>query len=173
MRIVLLLLASLITSMPAMAASARDIAQDMAATQEAAKTTGPERPTSVLSAAQHGDAEAQFEMGILYEYGFNMPDNEVSALAWYMVAASSNPKAVKRRDILLGKLSRKKIEAAEKLSKTLITAKTPVAPMPEKPAENAPMPETPMSPQPDGGTQIPEMTPIEPMPEPIQQPEKQ
>lgn len=169
MRIVLLLLASLIPSMPALAAtSAKDIAQDMAATTDAPKTTGLDGPSDVLSAAQRGNVEAQLEMGILYEFGFNMPDNEVAALAWYMVAANANPKAAKRRDYLLGKLPKQKVEAAEKLSKTLVSAPAPST----QPVEAAPQPETPMIPQSDGN-QMPEMVPVEPMPEPIQQPEKQ
>jgi hypothetical protein len=174
MRIVLLLLASLIPSMPALAAtSAKDIAQDMAASKEAPKTTGLDGPAGVLSAAQQGDPDAQFEMGILYEYGFNMPDNEVAALAWYMVAGNANPKAAKRRDNLIGKLPKEKIEAADKLSKTLVTAQKSVPAQPTSPVDSAPQPTAPMTTEPQNSTQIPEMVPVEPMPEPIQEPEKQ
>jgi len=171
MRIVLLLLASLIPSIPAMAATgAKDIAQDMAVAKEAPKTTGLDGPKDVLTAAQRGDADAQFEMGILYEYGFNMADNEVAALAWYMVAANANPKAAKRRDNLLGRLSKEKIDAAEKLSKTLVTMP---APAPAAPAEPAQMPEAPAVQPSEGAGPIPEMTPVEPLPEPIQSEKQQ
>ena len=48
--------------------------------------------------ALKGDTAAQYEMGILYEFGFNLADHETEALAWYSVAAErgSAPSARRR-----------------------------------------------------------------------------
>jgi TPR repeat protein len=89
----------------------------------------------IRAAAEAGDAEAQLELGILYEYGFGMKDNEVVALAWYLLAAErGSPRAVTRRDLLLNRLAPKDVEAAQNLRARLL--KTPAAP----PAPAAPAP---------------------------------
>jgi TPR repeat protein len=96
--------------------------------------------------AEQGNAEAQLEMGILYEFGYHMPKNNVTALAWYMrSAAQGNALAVKRSDQLKSHMTPDEIDAADKLSKELMTkqpaqADTPPAteapPPPEKPASS-------------------------------------
>jgi len=96
-------------------------------------------------AAEQGNADAQLEMGILYEFGYNMPKNDVNALAWYMHAADQgNELAVKRRDLL---------KSPQKLYSEVVAGKTqkPEAPpvvetkpqttdaaQPAAPAPNAP-----------------------------------
>lgn len=58
-------------------------------------------PEDLRRAAAAGDVEAQHELGVLYEYGFNLPDNEAPALAWYTIAAEQgHAKAAVRRDAL-------------------------------------------------------------------------
>ena len=70
-------------------------------------------PTDVLQAAQRGDQEAQLEMGILYEYGFFMPDHTIPALAWYMLSAEQgNQKAIKRRNLLTSRMSQSEVDQA-------------------------------------------------------------
>jgi TPR repeat protein len=65
-------------------------------------------------------------MGILYEFGYNMPKNDVNALAWYMHAADQgNELAVKRRDLLKSHMSPEEIDAAQKLYSELVAGKTP------------------------------------------------
>ncbi|MBI3778558.1 MAG: SEL1-like repeat protein [Gammaproteobacteria bacterium] len=110
-------------------------------------------------AAQKGSADAQLEMGILYEFGYNMPKNDVNALAWYQLAAEQgNPLAVKRRDTLKARMKPDEIEAAQKLSQELAAQKpqavatppaaepTPVpAPTEPVPASPAPAPEAPLA----------------------------
>jgi len=87
--------------------------------------------------AEQGDAEAQLEMGILYEFGFNMPKNNVTALAWYLRAAEQgNELAVKRRDQLKSQMNPDEINAADKLSNELMTRKPASAESP--PATQAP-----------------------------------
>jgi len=96
-------------------------------------------PIELLNAAKRGDTAAQLEVAILYEYGFNMPDNEVYALAWYLVAADNSAKAVTHRDKLLKKLSPAQVDRARTMSKTLAASIKP-APAPEKMPEPAPAP---------------------------------
>ena len=93
-------------------------------------------------AAGQGDAEAQLEMGILYEFGYHMPKNNVTAFAWYLRSAEQgNALAVKRRDQLKSQMTPEEIDAADKISAELVTKK------PEK-AETPPAPPAPAAEQP-------------------------
>lgn len=97
-------------------------------------------PVELLNAAKRGDTAAQLEVAILYEYGFNMRDNEVYALAWYLIAADSSTKAATHRDKLLKKLSPAQVDRARSISKTLAASIKP-APAPEQvpaPSETPP-----------------------------------
>ncbi len=100
-------------------------------------------------AAEQGNTEAQVDMGILYEFGFNMPKNDVNALAWYMRAAEQgNALAVTRRDQLKSRMKPEEIEAAQKLSQELAAKKpeimeTPKQPDAPLPAETSPTPPPP------------------------------
>ncbi len=77
----------------------------------------PSVPMDVLEAAQRGDQEAQLEMGILYEFGFFMPGHTIPALAWYMLSAEQgNQKAIKRRDLLISRMSQGEIDQAQSQS---------------------------------------------------------
>src|SRR5687768_9441454 len=79
----------------------------------------PEEPAGLdqlRKAAESGDAEAMLELGILYEFGFSMPDNKAPALAWYRLAAESgNAKASARQDALRAKMAGKELDDANKL----------------------------------------------------------
>lgn len=119
-------------------------------------------PIELLNAAKRGDTAAQLEVAILYEYGFNMPDNEVYALAWYMLAADSSAKAATHRDKLLKTLSPAQVDRARSMSKTLAASIKP-APAPEQ----APAPSE-MPPAMPGETPAMEPTPpmeVAPIPE--------
>lgn len=77
--------------------------------------------------AWRGDAEAQLEMGILYEFGFGMPNNKAPALAWYRLAAEQgNAKAAARRDALRAGMTPPELEEAQRLYEQWRT-KVPVA----------------------------------------------
>ena len=93
-------------------------------------------------AAEQGNADAQLEMGILYEFGYNMPKNNVTALAWYLRSAEQgNTLAVKRRDQLKSHMTPDEIDAANKLSKELMTkppGKTDTPPATEVPPAEKP-----------------------------------
>ena len=94
-------------------------------------------------AAEQGNAEAQLEMGILYEFGYNMPKNDINALAWYLRSAEQgNAFAVKRRDQLKSHMKPDEIDAADKLSKELMTKqpeKTDAPPAAEIPPAEKPV----------------------------------
>lgn len=92
----------------------------------AAFAEAPELPSDILSAARAGDAEAQVELGILYEYGFRMKDNKITALAWYMKAAElGNARATTYRDKLMQQLSSADVDRAREMATTLQTSSTP------------------------------------------------
>ena len=77
-------------------------------------------PVELLNAAKRGDAAAQLEIAILYEYGYKMPDNKVYALAWYILAADGSAKAAAHRDKLMSELSAQQVKRANAMSKTLV-----------------------------------------------------
>ena len=69
--------------------------------------------TDTTTTAQRGDVEAQLELGILYEFGYGMANNQIAALAWYTLAAQQgNPKAAARRDILKARMPQGDIDKA-------------------------------------------------------------
>lgn len=97
-------------------------------------------PEEVLLAAQNGDVQAQLEMGVLYEYGFPAAQSNVTALAWYLLAAEAgDTNATKRRNRLVSKMAGEKIEQARQQSLTLRRRDTapPVTPL-EPPTEVPP-----------------------------------
>ena len=100
-------------------------------------------------AAEQGKAEAQLEMGILYEFGYNFPKHNVSAMAWYLRAAEQGlAKAVERRDQLKSHLTAEELAEAQKLSAELVGKKAeapaevpktePAAPAPVTSEQSAP-----------------------------------
>lgn len=95
------------------------------------------------AAAERGDPEAQVELGILYEYGFSLPDHKAQALAWYMIAAAhGSAKAVARRDALKGGMSGAEIEEANRrYAELAATVQKPEAPKPSEPAVAEPAPQ--------------------------------
>lgn len=81
-----------------------------------AASDAPAGLEQLRKAAESGDAEAMLELGILYEFGFSMPDNKAPALAWYRLAAESgNNNANARQDALRGKMAGKELDEANKL----------------------------------------------------------
>lgn len=69
---------------------------------------------ALRTAAEQGQADAQYELGILYEFGYNFPDHLVSAYLWYSRAADQgNAAAVQRRDLLRARLSPAELERSQ------------------------------------------------------------
>ena len=103
----------------------------------AAETASLEKTLASLEqmrqSSEEGSPGAQLEMGILYEFGYHMPKNNVTALAWYLRAAEQgNALAATRRDQLKAHMKPEEIEAAQKLASEMAakkpqTAKNPPA----------------------------------------------
>jgi TPR repeat protein len=75
----------------------------------------------IREAAQRGDAEAQLELGILYEFGYGMANNQIAALAWYSVAAKQGQqKAAARADLLKKRLPPADVDKADSMSAKLL-----------------------------------------------------
>jgi len=82
----------------------------------------------IREAAQRGDAEAQLELGILYEFGYGMANNQIAALAWYSLAArQGHLKAATRADLLKKRLPPADIDKADSLSAKLLGKKPAAA----------------------------------------------
>jgi hypothetical protein len=59
---------------------------------------------AIVLAAEHGVAEAQFNLGFIYEHGKGVPLDNVEAVSWYRLAAEQGHEAARRRlDFLLCK----------------------------------------------------------------------
>jgi len=110
-------------------------------------------------AAEQGKAEAQLEMGILYEFGYNFPKHNINAMAWYLRAAEQGlAKAVERRDLLKSRLTAEELDEAQKLSAELASKKAeasteapkaePAVPAPATSGQQAPAPEVAPAPAP-------------------------
>lgn len=91
--------------------------------------------------AEKGHTAAQYELGILYEFGFKLPDHETEALAWYSIAAErGSAPAAERRDLLKARLSASQVEQAEARSRQLATG-MPAAPAAAPAPIEIPVPE--------------------------------
>lgn len=136
--------------------------------------------------AMQGDTAAQYEMGILYEFGFHLADHETEALAWYGVAAErgSEP-AARRRDLLSARLSAAQRAKADERRHELMTGMPtampvePVTPPPVAAPAPAPTstPNVAMPPEPTPPSPSPELAPtpsaeipVPPMPAPVAEP---
>lgn len=74
---------------------------------------------ALRAAAERGQADAQYELGILYEFGYRFPDHKAAAFAWYSRAAEQgNAAAARRRDLLEKELSAAELERARTWTKT-------------------------------------------------------
>ncbi len=70
-------------------------------------------------AAEQGNTDAQYELGILYEFGYHFPDHKAAAYAWYSRAAEhGSALAAKRRDVLKAELSAADMERSQALLKS-------------------------------------------------------
>jgi len=92
---------------------------------------GDEPPalTALRQSAEQGNRDAQLELGILYEFGYRMPDNLVG-----------NEQAAKRRDALMGSMKSGDVEEARKLAAEIAGKQsTARSPTPAAPADQAPV----------------------------------
>ena len=47
----------------------------------------PDSSAALISAAEQGDARAQFNLGLMYDNGHGVPENDAEAVRWYRAAA--------------------------------------------------------------------------------------
>lgn len=73
--------------------------------------------------AKQGDAEAQYELGMMYEKGRGVTQDFVLAYAWFNLAAEQGHEDAKtaRGNLADTKMSRKMIKKAQQFSRTLLT----------------------------------------------------
>ena len=70
-------------------------------------------------AAEHGLSDSQFNLAVLNENGLGVEQNMVAAYKWLSLAAKSGDKeAIRRRDILKGKLTAEQLAKADGLVAT-------------------------------------------------------
>jgi hypothetical protein len=129
---------------------------------------------SLKRAAESGDVGAQYELGVLYEFGFRMKTHLIPALAWYMVAADNgDARAIKRRDQLLSQLKPEQVDEAKKLRAGFSVKKTaPAKPAEDKPAVEPPAPAAEEKPKPEAApaAEPPPAKPVEEKPKPAPAP---
>ena len=76
----------------------------------------------LLPLADQGDASAQNNLGLMYDYGHGVPQDYVQAHKWGNLAASKlsgtdGAQAVKNRDIVAAKMTPAQIAEAQKLAR--------------------------------------------------------
>ena len=52
---------------------------------------------AVFRRAQQGDADAQYNLGVMYDDGEGVPKDEVEAYAWYSLAATNGDELMKEQ----------------------------------------------------------------------------
>lgn len=115
------------------------------------------------TAAQAGDANAQLELGQLYEFGFGLKENAVPAMAWYLTASrNGNARAGERAAVLKPKLSEAQQQEAERLSREWAPTTRPTATAPAAPASPAPAKTPASSPAPPAAKAEAASTPATP-----------
>ena len=68
-------------------------------------------------AADQGDADAQFNLGLMYYNGEGVPKNDAEAYFWWnLAAAQGNADAKTNRDIVEKKMTRDQIAEAQRRS---------------------------------------------------------
>ncbi len=74
-------------------------------------------------AADQGVAGAQYNLGAMYADGHGVPQDYVEAYKWLSVAAARSPaagnreSAIKMRDVVAAKMTRKQVAEAQKLAR--------------------------------------------------------
>lgn len=73
---------------------------------------------SVKMAAGQGDANAQFDLGIMYSKGEGIPENDVKAYVWFSIAAAqNNQSARKMKEMIAKRMTRSQIARVQNLSR--------------------------------------------------------
>jgi hypothetical protein len=72
--------------------------------------------------AEEGNAEAQYDLGVMYDNGEGVPQDDVQAHMWTNLAASRltgelRDRSVKNRDIIAAKMAAEQIAEAQRLAR--------------------------------------------------------
>lgn len=74
----------------------------------------PANLEALRAAAEEGQPQAQYQLGVLYEFGFGRPDHRVDAYVWYSRAAAGGSRiAAERREQLRQQLDAGELERAQ------------------------------------------------------------
>ena len=77
-------------------------------------------------AAEQGYARAQYNLGVMYENGAGVPENDVLAYMWYnLAAAQGNEIAQENKDIIEERMTREQIAEGQRLTREWIEAHPP------------------------------------------------
>jgi TPR repeat protein len=78
-------------------------------------------PTAVrliLPLAEQGNADAQYNLGVLYDNGLGLPQDKVRAYMWFnLSAAQGREGAAAFRDLIAGRMTPTQIAVAQKLAR--------------------------------------------------------
>jgi hypothetical protein len=78
---------------------------------------GPESLERFCKAAEQGDEDAQYNLGVMYAEGQGVPRNDVAAYAWMNLAAAGGHKEAKvQRDRLETRMTRGEIAEAQRIA---------------------------------------------------------
>ena len=73
---------------------------------------------TVKKAAEQGHADAQYNLGVMYDVGVGVLEDDIQAYAWISIAAAQGLENVKNiKEGLTGKMTRAEIAEAQKLSR--------------------------------------------------------
>ncbi|HCU53334.1 MAG TPA: hypothetical protein DIC36_03320 [Gammaproteobacteria bacterium] len=88
-----------------------------------ALTKGPPELVALKQAAEGGDSESQYELGVLYEHGTGVLNHLIQAYCWYArAAAQGDERAARQRDALVKQLSPAEIESCQSTAGTMRVA---------------------------------------------------
>ena len=74
--------------------------------------------------AEQGDAKSQYNLGVMYDNGQGVPQDDFYAYMWWNIAASSGDKdAIHNRDIVAKEMTPSQLETAQKLARECVRKK--------------------------------------------------
>ena len=79
----------------------------------------PEAVKWFRKSADLGDAQAQFNLGVMYAHGQGLAKDYAKALAWWNIASKINPGAARNRDLIEKQMSPQQVDEAQKRTKEL------------------------------------------------------
>ncbi len=78
---------------------------------------------ALIKAAEQGDAQAQYDLGVMYDSGQGIPEDDVQAYAWLNVAAAQGfDSAQKVKERIAKNMTGDEIAEAQKLSREYLEA---------------------------------------------------